>query len=198
MPAWWLGVNYNGDIENNKVSAKKTLPNYLYFPSSLNPMSFKNYAFEQAKNIAATNPAAPKWLNNDMLKMAILDLGATGNFLIINAPVCKINPNVQPLQVTLLDGNNIEAMVQGENNWPHLPPQARKAYIIPKLTGHSLISMNQLTDAGCDVIFKHDYCVIIYQNHIVMHASLCPKTQLWLVPLNAEKYVTMNNEHTTN
>ena len=67
-------------------------------------------AYDKNRNFGRRlNAAATKWMNNVEIKMAILDSGATGNFLTINAPIKNVNPNV-----TLPGGTNINSTVQGE------------------------------------------------------------------------------------
>ena len=117
-------------------------------PSNSDTTGFTNHTVENVQNIATQsesynnnenfrlrlNTAVKNWMENSGIQTAILDSGATGNILTINAPIKNINPNVHQLRVTLLDGTNINTMVQGEIDWPHLPQQARGAYVIPKLT----------------------------------------------------------------
>ena len=119
---------------------------------------------------------------------AILDSGAAGNFLTTSAPLTKLNSNNDILRVKLPDGRNISSTMCGELDWPDLPSEARKAYVLPILSRKSLLSVNQVTKVACIVIFQHEVCVIIFNSCIIMHATKCPTTGLWLVPLRAADY----------
>ena len=64
-----------------------------------------------------------------------------------------------------------------------LPKLACQWRILPGLSHHSLLSIVQLCEAGCLVLFKHDCCLVLYQGRIVRYGIKCPNTNLWFVPL---------------
>ena len=41
-----------------------------------------------------------------------------------------------------------------------------------------------MCDAGCTVIFKPHHCVIKYKDKTVITGKKCPRTNLWLIPIN--------------
>ena len=52
------------------------------------------------------------------------------------------------------------------------------------MKGHSLISLVQLCNAGCVVYIDGDKLSIGFNGQHVMEAIRCPRTGLWLLPLN--------------
>ena len=68
-------------------------------------------------------------------------------------------------------------------DWPVLPPEAKSGHILPSLKNHALISVVKLCDAGCEVVFKHNCCLVIYNKKVIMYGVRCPRSHLWLVPL---------------
>ena len=49
---------------------------------------------------------------------------------------------------------------------PHLPPSSTEAFILPQLTNESLISIGQLCDNDCDVLFDKVKCFITNNNKL--------------------------------
>ena len=116
----------------------------------------------------------------------MLDSGTTDHFMTLNARVTNIRPATSKLNIIIPDGSTISSSHECDINWPNLPPEAKSAHIIPQLHNQSLLSVVKLCAAGCTVIFKHDSCVVLYNGRIAMYGKQCPKTKLWLVPLDME------------
>ena len=114
---------------------------------------------------------------------AILDSGATSNFLVSTAPMSNVQPTMTPLTVKLPDGANIKSTATCTLALPNLPAKAREAHIIPGLSHHSLLLVVTLCNAGCDVKFTRIGCYVKHQSKIVMKGAKCTKTGLWMVPL---------------
>jgi hypothetical protein len=68
-----------------------------------------------------------------------------------------------------------------------LPPQSRKAHILPDLFHNSIISVGQLCDSGCDVTFKQEQVSVMKDGKCVMLGSQYPRSSLWRVDLNKPK-----------
>ena len=68
---------------------------------------------------------------------------------------------------------------EAELDFPALPPAARHVHIVPDLKNHTLISIGQLCDAGCDVIFDATTVTVRYQNHIALTGTRNQDTRLW-------------------
>jgi hypothetical protein len=99
---------------------------------------------------------------------AILDSGTTGHYLLLDAPCTNKQPTARPLQVKLPNGHTIESTHTCELHLPGLLPPVRKAHLFPALAGHSLLSVGQLCDQGCDVTFLHDSVVVEHNNSTLL------------------------------
>jgi hypothetical protein len=100
---------------------------------------------------------------------AILDSGTTGHYLLLAAPCHNKQPATRPLQVKLPNVHTIDSTHTCELNLPGLLPlQARKAHLFPALTGHSLLSVGELCDQGCDVTLATDSVVVIHNKRILL------------------------------
>eukprot|EP00956_Cyclotella_meneghiniana_P022201 scaffold41617_cov75-Cyclotella_meneghiniana.AAC.6 len=101
---------------------------------------------------------------------AILDSGASGNYLTEKAPTENKRAIHDQIRVTLPDGTTLKSSHQCSIQNKQLPPKAREAYIIP----------------GCKIQFQKDNCNIIYNNTIVMKGYKNANNGLWYVPLKNE------------
>jgi hypothetical protein len=64
-----------------------------------------------------------------------------------------------------------------------IPPQARKAHILPGLVHNSLISVGQLCDNRCSVTFTQEQVTVSKNGKCVMHGIRDPRSRLWRVEL---------------
>lgn len=64
-----------------------------------------------------------------------------------------------------------------------LPHAACIGHIFPELN-KSLISVKQFCDSGCTVLFTKPKAYVSYLGKIILVATICPTTGLWLVPLS--------------
>jgi hypothetical protein len=122
-------------------------------------------------------------------KWAILDSGATSNFL-TTAHVTNIQPTQKPIVACLPNGDKVRSMHTGTLDLPGLPAAARLAHIIPGLASHSLISVVTLCNAGCDVLFTKIGCTITHRGRTIMCGSKRTGTGLWMIPLHADRQPT--------
>jgi hypothetical protein len=72
-----------------------------------------------------------------------------------------------------------------------LPPQERKAHILPGLVHNSLISVGKLCDSGCDITFTQEQVTVSRDGTCVMYGSRDPRSRLWRVDLK-KKFETKN------
>eukprot|EP00956_Cyclotella_meneghiniana_P031405 scaffold82313_cov39-Cyclotella_meneghiniana.AAC.2 len=98
---------------------------------------------------------------------AILDSGASRNYLTEKAPTENKRAIHDQIRVTLPDGTTLKSYHQCSIQNKQLPPKAREAYIIP----------------GCKVQSEKDKCNVIYNNTIVMKGYKNDNNGLWYVPL---------------
>ena len=71
-------------------------------------------------------------------KWAILDSGATSNFLTTGAHVTNVKPAQKPISARLPNGDQVRSTHTGTLDLPDLPAAARLAHIITGLASHSL------------------------------------------------------------
>jgi hypothetical protein len=74
---------------------------------------------------------------------------------------------------------------EAELDIPGLPLAARKVHIVPDLASHSLLSIGQLCDAGCDVTFTTTDAIIRYQLKTVLQGHRTPATGLWHLDISS-------------
>ena len=90
---------------------------------------------------------------------------------------------MQPLTVSLPDGNKIHSTHTGLINIPRVPRCGRVGHVIPGLSKYSLVSVVVLCNAGCDVMFTKIGVTVKYRGRIVLNGKKCTRTGLWMVPL---------------
>jgi len=114
----------------------------------------------------------------------ILDSGTTGHFLAFHSKaLTNVRPATTPLQVSQANDSIITSSHTGELNYFPLPKTACTGHLFPELN-KSLTSAKQFCDAGCNVLFTKPKAYVMHQGNILLVATLCPTTGLWLVPLS--------------
>ena len=93
---------------------------------------------------------------------AIADAGATGHFLVPEAPVINKAETTNPLSIHLPDGDKISSTHTCELNVPSLPKGAQKAHIVPGLAHCSLVSIRVLCEEGCKVEYEGNFCKVYH------------------------------------
>jgi hypothetical protein len=68
---------------------------------------------------------------------------------------------------------------EAELDMPMLPAAAKQVHIVPELTTHTLLSIGQLCDAGCDVAFTAEEVTIKYKGNTVLSGHRTCHTPLW-------------------
>ena len=63
---------------------------------------------------------------------------------------------INGLKATQPDGTKIQATAECELDMENIPKNASKAHKFPMSVGNSLILVEKLYDAGCEVTFYHD------------------------------------------
>ena len=138
--------------------------------------------------------------SRNTIDWAIADSGATSHFLMTSAPVIVKEPASSPLSVKLPNGDTLRSTHTCQLDIPALPTGARLGHIIPGLANHSLISIVQLCNEGCEVKFIKEACHVIYNNRVIMYGRKCPRTGLWMLPVaqhQQEEMVEANHPTTT-
>ncbi len=128
-----------------------------------------------------------------MRAWAILDSGATRNFLMTAAPMTNMHPTNKPIVAWLPNGERIHSTLTCTLNISALPASVRHAHIIPVLASHSLIFIVTLCNAGCNVVFTKIGCTITYCGKNILCGSKCTCTGLWMIPLCPTLPLTTSN-----
>ena len=118
---------------------------------------------------------------------AIADSGATAHFLLPNVPINNKRHAEHPLNITLPDGEVIQSTHVGNLNLPGLGDAATLAHVVPGLAHSSLLSIKQLCDNGCHVIFTKKDCKVYRKAELMLEGKRHPATGLWVVPTNNHK-----------
>ena len=72
---------------------------------------------------------------------------------------------------------------EAELDLPSLPLAARRVHIVPALHTSSLLSMGQLCDAGCIVMFDATSVTVQLDNQRILDGTRTPETGLWHLSL---------------
>jgi hypothetical protein len=96
-----------------------------------------------------------------------------------------------PLSVNMPNGTTIQSSHTCDLLLTDLPPQERKAHILPGLVHESLISVGQLCDSGCDsrcdsgcdVTLTQEQVTVSRDGKCVIYGSRDPRSRLWRVDL---------------
>ena len=122
---------------------------------------------------------------------AILDSGCTGHYFPPHYPLNNPTPNTNEdaLHVTLPDSSKIQSTHVAHLPIPTLDENATKTYIFPNL--HSaLISIGQLCDAECTVIFsKHCAKIMNQHNVLITEGTRDLTTGLWKINLPIQSHI---------
>jgi hypothetical protein len=110
----------------------------------------------------------------------ITDSGATGHFFKVSSNLFGLKPATNSIIVSLPYGAHIKNTHTGTLPIPGLTPSACRAHVFPSLQSHSLLSIGQLCNHGCNTVFTND-CVTVTRNNIVLLTSTrSPSTNgLW-------------------
>ncbi|KAL7483087.1 hypothetical protein ACHAW6_013637, partial [Cyclotella cf. meneghiniana] len=121
---------------------------------------------------------------------AIADSGATAHFLLPNVTISNKRKATHPLNITLPDGEVIQSTHVGNLNLPGLGDAATLAHVVPGLAHSSLLSIKQLCDNGCHVLFTKQDCKVYRKAELMLVGKRHPATGLWVVPTNSHPIST--------
>jgi hypothetical protein len=132
---------------------------------------------------------------------AILNFWCTSIFLSATAPCSDNQAAHVPLNINMPNGTTIQSSHTCSLLLMDLPPQARRADILPVLVHNSLISVGQLCDNGCIFTFTHSQVTVTKNKKSVMHGSRDPKSRLWRVNITQKSEIheiQCNHAHDNN
>jgi hypothetical protein len=121
----------------------------------------------------------PNTLVSSCLSALIADTGSTAHFCTIDTPVINQRIAKHPISIRNPNGSVMQSTHTAELDLPHLPFLARQVHIVPALAHHSLISIGQLCDAGCDVTFDATTVTVHFENKTVLTGTRTKATKLW-------------------
>jgi hypothetical protein len=149
------------------------LPTFQLTKRGLKPDTEPSTKIETA--LVSTFPVGPP----EPISFIIADAGSTGNFLGTNTPVINQPPAANPNSILCNpNGSTIHSTHEAKLDVPGLPAAARKVHIVPGLASHSLLSIGQLCDAGCDVTFTATDTTILYKdNHFDIISAIFDKNK---------------------
>ena len=109
----------------------------------------------------------------------IADTGCSAHFCTPTHPLLNVQSTDIPVQIRIPDGSYMLSTQHGELNIPQLPLAARRAHIVPALTDHSLISIGQLCDSGCQVNFDATSVCVTHEGNPIFNGTRNSDTKLW-------------------
>ena len=123
---------------------------------------------------------------------AIADSGSTSHFCTIRAPVINKRPANPPIGIENANGSIMYSTHEAELDIPNLPLAARHVHIVPELSNFSLISIGQLCDSDCSVIFDRNMVTVSHNNQVVLSGDRARSTGLWHMNLFSPTKVKVN------
>jgi hypothetical protein len=105
------------------------------------------------------------------------------HFFVSNCTCSNIQAAHVPLNVNMPNGTTIQSSHTCDLLLTYLPPQARKAHVLPGLVHNSLISVGQLYNNGCSLTFTQEQVTVSKNGKCAMYGSRDPKSRLWRVDL---------------
>jgi hypothetical protein len=126
---------------------------------------------------------------------ALLDSGCPAHFLLANAKCTNKVLAETPLEVCLPNGATIASTHTATLNMPSLPHAARQAYILPRLSQHSVLSMGQMCDSGCAVTFTATKVTVTNDGSTILTGQRDKESGLWRAPLETNLPFQLGGEH---
>ena len=123
---------------------------------------------------------------------AIADSGSTSHFCTIRAPVINKRLANPPIGIENANGSIMYSTHEAELDIPNLPLAARHVHIVPELSNFSLISIGQLCDSDCSVIFDRNMVTVSHNNQVVLSGDRARSTGLWHMNLFSRTKVKVN------
>ncbi len=93
-------------------------------------------------------------------------------------------------------GTILHSTHEAELNVLGLPIATRHGHIVPQLATQPLLSIGQLYDAGCDVVFMADSITISHDHNAILTGQCMPTTKLWeldIRPLEHQAHATIGS-----
>ena len=124
----------------------------------------------------------------------LIDSGTTDHFLTVKSACNNIRKGKQRISITIPDGGKMTLELECNIDWSDIPAEARVGRTVPQLQRHALISVIRLSNAGCEVHFKHNCCLVLYHRNLIMYGVRCLRSELWLIPLKTKNILKLKND----
>jgi hypothetical protein len=109
----------------------------------------------------------------------IADTGSTAHFCTVELPVINKRPTLNPISIRNANGSIMHSTHDAELDMLMLPAAAKQVHIVPELATHTLLSIGQLCDAGCDVAVTAEEVTVKYKGNTVLSGHRTCHTRLW-------------------
>ena len=114
---------------------------------------------------------------------AIADTGCTSHFFMCSAPLLNKRATNNPIAISNPNGDIMYSSHEAELDILGLPLAARQVHIVPALASHSLMSMGQLCDAGCEVVFSKRKVTVLLNDQTILIGRRDKRTKLWHIKI---------------
>ena len=131
----------------------------------------------------------PPAINTCSSPTAILDSGATSHFVTRELPLLNIRQAPNPISVLVPNGDSMHADHVATLDLPQFSPAATTAHVLPDMASGSLLSVGQVADDGCYIIFSATEALVtrsppILTGPIELTATRAPGgNSLYLAPI---------------
>ncbi len=164
------------DLDNDD----STVPTSNVSTQSLTPRSYKAWAIDHIVQTEIAGAALRLTTNN-----AIADSGATQIFVMEGTPIVNKHPTTCPLKVSLTDSCQVMLTHMCDIHIDGLSIDLT-GHITPDLSIALLFGIQVKTEAGCEVTFTQQECIICYNDRIILRGKKDPPTDLWTLPLGSQ------------
>ena len=132
--------------------------------------------------------------------IAKLDSGASQHYLKPTHNTLLTNRTIRNgPSVTLPNNQSLQVTEQGNLNLhKNLPYEASRAYILPNLSNESLLSVGQLCDNNCTVLFDKYFCNIRHKDKLILQGKRNFDDRLYDVPLSSHNNLHNSNSNNNN
>ena len=133
-------------------------------------------------------------IQNEESTNNVANSGCTGHFFLAfaNSPLINIQVATKSVPVKQPDGSFIYSTHTAELDTPLLPKKAREAHLFPNLE-QGLISIGQLCDSGCEVLFEATSAEVHFEDNIILVGHRSQRTRLWHLNLASTPIEQSNN-----
>ena len=117
----------------------------------------------------------------------------------LNALVQRLKHTAFGPKFTLPGGDTMTATKQGSLNIPELTWNGKNVHVFPNLQSANLLSIGQLFDDGCIIIFHNNLVLVNKHNKIILLGIRNKNNGMWEIPLplndkfNTEVYFVLED-----